>query len=452
MKPADISGIDRDEWFEMRRRELLGGTGALGATGVSGCLEETTTDTQLESPASEHDHGGDYLGESTPVGQIDVEQLSGNRRDGDTVYYHPDNPGPYTDLEQAAKDVPPGGTLQLGYGTYDVAQEGRIALPHGILVRGAGWRRQPNWGDKDSPVQGTMIVNTGDDAVDKPVIQFRRPDNDNFDRKTTLRDVAVQTSGNAPAVEFHDVIRSLVADCFIRNTGNAPTGIRYSNFAFFARVVRTLVQDFDTYGINVPGRGYAYEFYSNHVRAGKAGLRTAADRTIVMGGEYTAPTGISFNGGSVDGGLVIEPGFEKNEIGVEVGGDDSGLVKNIQLFHTMITGGVETGVRFGESAVNSKYVYPIARGDPTIAEWAPGSRNCLVVTDPEILRLADYRAHSEAVNPHIHVNGSATDGQIAQWKTDVPITVDYGVTAGGPLFYNGQEWRRTASESYQLSR
>jgi hypothetical protein len=435
------------------RRQLLASSATMGAGVNTGCADRSGRERRVSQTdeTGGHDHGGDHLGQSSPVERIDVHQLSGNRRDGETVYYHPEQPGPYGDLADAAKDVPPGGTLQLGYGTYDVTTEGRIALDHGILIRGAGWRRKPDWGNQDVPVDGTKLVNTGADKLGKPVVEFTGP-GDGTARKPTVRDLAIETAGNRPAIRFEDIIRSLVADCFVRNVGSSPTGIEYSGGSYFARTVRTVVQDFVDYGINVDGEGYAYEFYSNHVRANeKAALRTVADRTIVVGGEYTGPTGIRFDPApSIDGGLVVEPGLERNEIGVDIGSADSGRVNGVQCYHTTIRDHVKTGVRFGSTAINSKYVYPVLKSPTTIAEWSGGSRNCLLTTDPNTLQRGEYRAADGAIAPHVHVSGSAADGQIDGWQTDVPTTVDYGIDAGAPLFHDGREWRRTASEGYSV--
>jgi hypothetical protein len=441
---------------------LLGSAGIAATGGIAGCetnggTSESEPARQQSSPESDptHDHGGDYLGESKPVERLDVAQLSGNRRDGDTVYYHPDQAGPYSDLEQAVADVPPGGTLQLGYGTYDVATEGRIALDHGILIRGAGWRRKPDWNGKQTPVQGTKLVNTGDDALDKPVIDFIGPGGGSWARKPTLRDLAIQHTGQSPAVRLQDIIRSLIADCFIRCPNRkSPTGVLYAKECFFARMVRTLVQDFSDTAVNVAGQGYAYEFYNNHVRSDDTALRTIADRTIIMGGEYTGKTGIAFEGaGRLDGGLVIEPGLEKNEIGVDIGGGNSSVVSGVQLYHTQITRRVETGVRFG-NAEYAKYVYPNIKGLPSrsteVAEWTGDSHNCTVITDPDVMEQCSYTVADGATNPHIHVSGAASNEQMTEWQTSLPITVDYGTDAARPVFYDGLRWRRPSIEDHSV--
>jgi hypothetical protein len=110
MSSESPTAVDPEAWFQTRRRELLGGAGATATAATAGCGDAApprSTDAPVRERAVQQrdreatDHGGDYLGESTPVARIDVEELSGNRRDGTTVYYHPDEPGPYSDLEEA---------------------------------------------------------------------------------------------------------------------------------------------------------------------------------------------------------------------------------------------------------------------------------------------------------------------------------------------------------------
>jgi hypothetical protein len=475
MGPKPISEIDPDEWFETRRRQVLAGAGSIGAAGVGGCLQQSSETQQQEQPTPTHDHSGDHLGKSEPVDRLTVGTLSGNRRDGKTVYYDPNEPGPYPDLEAAIDDVPTGGTLQLGSAVYNVGVEGRLVLDRPMTVRGVGWSRIPNWNRRTAGQnhRGTVIQNTDrvldsvgderarhDPAVEAPAVEINAaPQEQSWGRHAVLRDLAVRSpTPNSEVLRVQDTIRALIADCAIHGgiLTRAAAGIRYDGNSFFAQAVRNVVNGTGDYGVQVLGTGYAHEFYSNHVRCegnddGEAvGFETTRHRSIVVGGGYTGDVGIRFRalGSPTLGGLVVEPGFESNGIAVDIGGGPSASFDHVQLYHTklsMAAEHVDTGVRFGNTA-GSKYIYPIVwqRGDRRpIAEWTERSRNCGVISDPDTLRKVTYD-DGGATSPYVRVTGSATREQLDDIPTGVPTTVDYLEDHAAPATHDGSQWRVAA--------
>jgi hypothetical protein len=457
---------DTRTWFDTRRRQLLASAGLGVSGGFAGCetnddATDPSTTRQQSSPASArpHDHGGDHLGESTPVDRIDVATLSGSRRDGDTVYYDADERGPYPDLEAAVSDVPPGGRLHLGHGAYDVASEGRIAPEYGITVQGTGFSRGIFAGDAPSPTEGTKLVNTGDGAVEEPPIAFSTESSD-YINHPVVRDLAVVHSGDSPAVRFKNAIRSLVADCRIRAVGTvAPTGIVYEEESFFARVLRSHVTHFEHFGIRVLGGGYAHEFYSNHVTANDVALETQRSRTIVQGGEYSGQTGIRFFNphGRLHGGLVLEPGLEgKCDLGIDIDGDQP--AKDVQIYHATLPISDEhlpQGVRFG-NAENAKLIYPnveevlaLGSGDSELVRWSSEAESCGLITDAPTLRKTTY-TDTGASNPYVKIVGPASNEQLRDSPTTVPTTVDYNPESGMPLVYDGSAWRRPSAVDHSI--
>jgi hypothetical protein len=475
-----------EEWLDATRRQLLGGVGAGAASGVAGCgarqdsAESPEVDPAQRGTASPgHDHAGDYLGESTPVERIDVNRLNGSTRLGDTVYYDPDERGPYSDLTAAIADVPRGGTLQLGHGAYNLAEEGRLVIDHEMTVRGVGWTRVNNWNRRTDGrnTYGTVLRNVqnpaGDvgseftnrqPAVEAPAVEINVDTHEGNGRHVVLRDLAVRSpTPSLPIVRVSNTIRTLVADCLI--TGGiktrAGTGIQYTGSSFFAQAYRNVINGTGNYGIQVLGGGYAHAFYDNHVRCEGNGegeavaFETTRHRSIVMGGEYTGQIGLRFRstGATQLGGFVVEPGFESNDVAVDVGAGDGGSFDNVQIYHTKLSMAAEhvaEGVRFGNTT-GSKYVFPIVwqRGDRLpIAEWTERAENCGVIADAGTLEKVTTIDHG-ATAPSVTVPGAATRPQLDAIPTDVPTTVGYVDGVGTPAVHDRNEWQVPTMQSLE---
>jgi hypothetical protein len=460
MPTPSISNVDPEEWFRARRRQLLTGAGTTAATGVSGCLgeqtggdvREQTGGEQRDSPTTGHDHGGDHLGASTPVDRIDVRRLSGSRREGDTVYYHPEEPGPYPDGEAALDDVPPGGTFVLGHASYDVATEGRLVREEPINVRGTGWQRDNS---DDTPVyRGAVFTNTGDDVIDEPVIDCDTEGGSSaaWALQNTFRDFAVIHEGpSSPAVRLRNYVFNTMADCGVECEGKGAKGVSFEEGGFFTRMHRCQVSSATDVSVHVSGVGYAHEFYSNHIRTtepdARAALQTERQRTIVVGGEYygdsTVPAIRFYNPGtqgSESGGLVMEPGFE-HAARVEI--DGKAPFDNVQLYHTKIAPhrmeDDVAAVTFGRTN-NSMLINPVVYANRgKLARWSENARNCGIIAPAETLRGVTYTDEG-ARNPYVSISGSATPEQLADLPTGVPTTVEYATGQGAPVLNDGDQW------------
>jgi hypothetical protein len=458
------------------RRRLIGTAATTG--GLAGCLDsnaktgqEVNTADPAQRSGPEHDHSGDYLGESQPVERIDVNRLDGSTRFGDTVYYDPDERGPYADLTAAIADVPRGGTLQLGHGVYDVAEEGRLVIDHEMNVRGVGWTRLNRWNHRTDGQNtfGTVIKNVKnpkdsigqsrewrEPAIQAPAVEINVDSHEGNGRHVVLRDLAVRSpTPETPIVLVSNTIRTLIADCLIHGgiQQRASAGIQYIGSSFFAHAYRNVINGTGNYGIQVLGGGYGYAFHDNHVRCegnddGDAvALETTRHRTIVQGGEYTGQIGLRFRAPSSKqlGGYVVEPGFESNDVAIDIGGGGGAPFENVQIYHTklsMAEDHVAKGVRFGNTT-GSKYIYPIVwqRGEKRpLVEWTGQSRNCGVIADPNTLGKVTY-SDDGATSPYVHVRGSATRDDLSEIPTGVPTSLDYLEGEGAPATHDGTAWR-----------
>jgi hypothetical protein len=387
------------------------------------------------------------------------------------VYYHPEEPGPYPDGAAAFADVPTGGTFVLGSATYDVAEEGRLVAETEINIRGTGWYIRSG---KPHRYYGSVLVNTGGDAIDKPVIEcdLEPPDENNkWARQNTFRDFAVDHEGDAPGIRVKNYIFNTFDNCAVECNEAAPKGVSFEESGFFTRMLRCQVSGATDICVHVSGVGYAHEFYSNHIRTNApeatAALQTERQRTIVVGGECASKAGSSgdadpedvpaairfYNPGEdgvQNGGLVVEPGFEHTSR-LEIDGKapfNAVHATNIKL-PTSYHGGAVPTVLFGNTD-NSKVINPvIKRNQGHLVKWSELSSNCGIVTDAASLAGLEYTDQG-AHNPYIQLNGAATETQLRAIPTGVPTTVNYNADREAPMFHTGREWRQVASRATTL--
>jgi hypothetical protein len=445
-----------DDWFRTRRRRLV--SAALGGTtgGLAGCsaAESDPTATREQHEPTAHDHANDHLGESDPVDRIDVARISGSRREGDVVYYDPDDRGPYSDGQAAFDDVPPAGTFVLGHGIYDVATEGRLVREDPINIRGVGWRVRSG-----EPLRyyGSVFANAGEDVVDEPVIDCSTDDRA---RQSTFHNFAVVHEGpTSPGIRIRNFIFNTITDCGVECQRNGAKGISFEEGGYFTRMHRTQVSHATDICVHVSGKGYAHEFYSNHVRThvedARACLQTEQQRTIVVGGEYATrteggPPAIRFynpESGAIAGGLVMEPGLEVNAR-IEIDGESE--FNDVQLYHLKLPRYKNLGdtpvVTFGRTR-NSKLVYPLLWSNQAhVARFSEHSRNCGVITDVDTLTYLDY-TNEGATKPYISANGTATRDQLRAMPTGVPTTVEYLHPEAAPATHDGSEWQVAEMQS-----
>jgi hypothetical protein len=435
------------------RRHVLTTASASATGAIAGC-----------GARDGNDHSPTLQSPDSPTQQRDSSASAG---DVTTVFYDP-NGSTYETVQDALDAVPQGGTLLLGTGEIDVAEEGRILVERGgITIRGEGWTETGSGADRRWP--GTQIVNRGDDAVDRPAVEFAAPEGRLAGG--TLATVSVDHGGDSPAVRIRSAIHTRIADCRIFGRGQAPIGVSYEGASFFARMYRCVISGIaaEGRGILVNGIGYAYEFYSNYV--GCAGpdsiaLETRSNRTIVVGGEYAATadggTAIRFYNEKPYpryGGLVLEPGIEETGTQIEIDGE--GPFQGVQVYHMGIpaTSQLEHPddpiIHFG-NAENAKIIFPVVQTekggesitDYNFAHWSSQADHCGILTDAKTLERCEY-TDDGATGPYVSVAGSAADEAIAAMPTGVPTTVEYGASAGAPLYHDGQSWIRLAGQQYE---
>jgi hypothetical protein len=451
MESAETLGSDRNH-ASLTRRVLLG---TAASSGLAGCASRDGGSGEpspvRQTGGSNHDHAGDYLGESDPVGRLAVDRIVGSRREGDTVYYDPDERGPYADGTAALEDVPPGGTFVLARGPYDVPSEGRLVSTDPVHLTGAAapYHVPDTWGE-DYDLRGPRLLNTGDDAIDQPVVELDGTGKRGSDGGS-VRGLGILHEGDAPAIRIEEAIRTRLLDNHIHCHNTAPFGIKFVGGAFFTRAHRNTVRNATDTVVYVGGTGYAHEFYSNHFSAKgpeSVAFRTEVHRTILVGGECISRNedgvAVKFGGPRpILGGLVVEPGIEHTPTGVRIGSERTAPVRNIRVENTTVPPGhVDTGIHF-DNAIGCQFVSPNTRvpsdDGGQLARWSERAEHCGVIADASVLQDASYTDEG-ATAPYVTVQGTATDEDLASFPTGVPTNVEYAVDRDGPAFHDGQEW------------
>jgi hypothetical protein len=424
------------------RRKLLTSLGTTGSIASAGCVGDkkrstAQSDTGTAKPPQK----------APPTPQTAF---------GDAVYYDPSGNGPYDDGQAALDDVPPGGTFIIGTGAWNVAQEGRLVIEKSMNIRGQGVPGKFESG-------GTRILNTGEDAIDKPPVEFKGAkdlDKTNPRINGGIRELAIEHEGNAPALRFLRAIRNHVLDCHIDCRQEAPKGIVYDHWAFFARCARTRVRNATDVCVHVTRSGYAHEFRANHIGTNvdnAIAFLTETSRPIIIGGECVSTgkngIGIRFQD-DVQGGLILEPGVEHTPIGVDLGGNtdqrDSGLVEDVQIYHLGLTSNKEVGVRFG-NAKGCRLIRPVTYGtsgkDSYLAEFQERSIDC-GIESPAWALLNENIKDTGGTNPFVKVTSNVSDTMLAGLPTAVPTKVDHYAPTGTPAWYDGENWYRTSKHQF----
>jgi hypothetical protein len=368
------------------------------------------------------------------------------------VFYDPDGDGPYADGQEALADVPDGGTFVIGTGTWDVSEEGRIVVDRPMNIRGLGWATKKGTG-------GTFIDNTGaDSAVNEPVVEFNGARSSQDYITGALGELRIWHHGESPAVLIKDAIRTVVADCNIHCGGQAPTGLKYDDWAFFARAIRNTIRGGSDISVHVTGAGYAHEFYSNHFATGIDGataFQTQRQGTMLVGGQCSATgangTGIRYynpGGRQEAGGYILNVGTEGSERPIVIDGESR--FNDVLISHCWGAASEpeSPAVTFGNTT-NSRMVYPRIKSynSGSMARWSDQSRQCGVVTDPKTLKRVTYTDEG-AENPYIIVQSSTSDRELQEFPTGVPTKVAFNTDAGGPLYHDGNRWKRVGAEDY----
>jgi hypothetical protein len=438
----------KEDGFDTDRRTLLSTT-AGSAVGASGCLgRNQPAETTGSSPTT---------GSRQQPTRVAQKATSG--RTGTTVFYDPDDRGPYADGQEALADVPDGGTFELASGVYDVATEGRLLVekrPVYIRSQSDKWcRTADRSGDsREFHWPGTVIENRG--AIDKPTIDILGDWDTTSSMGAMVRGLTIKHDTDAPAIRIKDTTNSHVVDTGIFLYQSAPVGIKYEGLAFFARANRTAIKQFTDTGIHVTGDGYSHEFYSVWSGSGApdaTALQTECHRSIIMGGEYaaTADTGTAIRFYNPEesplyGGLVFEPGIEHTARCIDIDGESP--FDGVQVYGSLLSiwaqesekyQGGGAGVRFG-NARNCKLVYPVATADGNLAHWTEDAINCGIITDGRTMGQVSLMDDGSR-NPYVRVNGAMDKPQIDNMSTEVPTTVDYYSETGNPVLYDGSSWK-----------
>lgn len=384
-----------------------------------------------------------------------IDVIGQSYRSGNTVYYDADNRGPYTDVANAAADVPDGGTLKLVRG-YSVDSEGVLQLSRPISIDGMSFSQI------DGTEYGTVIDNTTN-VTDSPPIQIDASATAG-ERAVTLSNFHVKHHGPTSfGVEilgsYQNTIRNVEVEC----DGSGYGGFHLGEGTFSTSLHTCKSIEATDYGFLIDGGGSNFEFYdcigTGSASGGATALETRQQGTSIFGGVMQAEdgTGIRFKNDETytpSGGLVVGTYAEIQTANViDIDSSVSNPFTNVRVFFPRFrldTGaaGVQNGVRFGNCRDCSVH-YPmmanyIAGGQ--MANWTADSQDCAIHLTPSS-RFAPYTVDAGATRPSVVYPYNMTDAQVSQVVTDsnISIHVPYNQSQDSPVNWNGSNWMTAAS-------
>lgn len=388
---------------------------------------------------------------SDGVGLLNTDALNNGRsgRFGDTVYYSTQDSGPYTDGADAYEDVPPGGTLLLGDGNYDAATEGRLVSTVPKNIRGLGWGY-----DADNGYSGTVLVNTGEDSIDAPMIDFDGTEtgaSNDFISGPTVRDLFIQhDSPSAAAVHYNDAPHSVTENVRISGGATAKHCLHYENDSFlgYAQSVRAQDSDGQAVLVDSPG-GYGYTFDTCFFRSDNdAGLEARLQNIVTIGGQFTGDVGLRLSQQSdrrMSNSYIISPTFEacqttSLEFDDLTPTDNLATLNNHVLSPRFITK-PDYHIQFIDSA-DSVVHNPYFEQPATVVDvrWGGDSvRDGIIGTKASI---PDGIEVDGGFEPWMTFNQPMKNALVDTIPTDpdLNVSVCYNPVAGGPVWHDGADW------------
>jgi len=373
------------------------------------------------------------------------------------VYYDPEGPGPYTDLEEAVDAVPPGGTLYLAPRDFDLPTEGPIHSDVPLSVQGGGYGRSDLnvGGGEIKATTGTRLLNSGPDGLDTSVIAVTGEPYEGRSSGAAFRDFYVESDAeNHPVISIQKFPDVHIEKVWANGLDKAPQVLLLRS-SWFSRVYSSMLRNGREHGCLVRGTGYANEFYTSNVHSQTetgVGTETWRGRTIIIGGEHVCTgdrgTGISIQRPEIDqdgpkgGHLIMEPGMEHTPYGVRINDEHDGApVTNVDIYSTLLPSyemDEGTGVTFG-NCENCRVHYPRISESRTIpvAEWQSAAVNCGIIADQSAVSGQELVDHGSET-PYVTIQGTVSESDLDTIPTTVPVSVEH-VPERASMAFNGPD-------------
>jgi hypothetical protein len=437
-----------------RRRDVLKAIGAVGAGGLAGAagMEAATGDaragTQQAGTIGTSSSPVDIEAEDITTDTVTTDALNNgvSGRVGDTVYFDPDDTGPYTDAQDALDDAPAGGALLLAAKEIDVAQQGTLSTTRGVSIRGTG-----HYGTSSGASEGTFLVNTGSDTVDSPVIEIAPSGRESW---ATVRNLRVRHQGDTTAaIRFDNMTRAVARDVSVSCQDQGDRGIAWDGDSFHSFAVNVVAQGATTAGLDYQGSGSDNYFIRCKTNCtgttGAVGARLGKTAYIIAGQHEGDAAAIQFDnqtGSDQIQGGVYQPVIEASTPAIDVTGGNDWEGLHLVEPYVAPTTGVDTAVRF-DRADNSILHFPTVNGSSsTLVEFTSNANRCGVVGTHGALAGSGFT--NNGTQSWLQVPQLINEFPITQLPTDTYVSVAGNASKNGsPTWYDlgNAEWNYASS-------
>lgn len=288
---TQLEAFQRQGEIDMTRRQtlgLLGGGALLGAVGTAGAQSDGSDNAPFA--AKDHDHAGDYLGESAPVARMDVDEI---HADNVSTTKYADSIAEVNEYIENARSKPrdrdwSGVKIVLRQGELTPSPEDLpIDLTYGVVIEGQGPK--------------TTFINV--EGIGKPVFKWVRDEGEGLGKKVALRNLGVLGGGVGPneaapgskAVLFEGVAYFTIENCWFIGLADGIVASR----CFAVTIYNTQVDHSNRDGVQATGG------FNNTISIINSEIKRSARYNINIRGlnkeRYRGAKGIFISGTDVSG-------------------------------------------------------------------------------------------------------------------------------------------------------
>jgi hypothetical protein len=448
------------EHTQLKRRQLLAASGAVAGGSTAGCtsLLENGESNAQESPAQQQQQQSDGTTfDALEAGSIDAGAVSADELNSVVSV------SPGDDLEAKVAAVPNGGNLFFEAGRHDVTEMGTVTANKVINIFMSGGTDGPT-----HPV-GAVLENTGDDALDEPVITLTSDSANPQDRArqwgSMLWNPTILHHGDAPAIDVHISPMSMIYKPEIQLDFKGRTGIGLTSFSqsWGLQIHGGRIRAPAEYGIEGRAHGGLKILNGTQVLHGHNNVGMLANRGwSIYDGDFATGTGLRITGNR----NYIRPRFEAVDTCIEVGpreelANSRARIRESPARRNVIDGGlfqadVECVVfdRAQDCVVRNPVKLSPDSGDgqedsdpdnPGVAvRWTQNATRCSVVGRRDVIDDNEWEMHEDATDPLVDYNLNYSMDAEARSNITQPVE---GMSAwspehSSPIYYDGENWVR----------
>jgi hypothetical protein len=450
------------EHTQLQRRELLAASGAVASGSTAGCTSVFGDggSPARESPAQQQQQQSDGTTfDALQAGSIDAGAVSADELNSVVSV------SPGDDLEAKVEEVPNGGSLFFEAGRHDVTEMGTVTANKVISIFMAG-----GTSGSTNPV-GAVLENTGDGALDEPVITLTSPSPNPQDQErqwgSMLWNPTIVHHGDAPAIDVHHSPMSNIYKPEIQLGFEGRTGIGLTSWSqsWGLQIHGGRIRAPAEYGIEDRSAGGLKILDGMQILHGHNNVSMRARRGwFIRDTDFACGIGLQLIGNA---NYVRGPRSEAVNTAIQVGpaSDRGGDTRHPDA---KIDGPAQNNIIEGGSFMSEKVTIefdhaedcmvwnpiklepnksdgrPPENPDTTApgVRWTENSTRCSVVGRRTIIDNNEWDMHDGATHPVVdYVTEYKMDGEA---RSNITQPVEgmsvWSPEHNSPVYYNGEEW------------